>query len=145
MSQSEDTTRAADLYWIAFLLTGRPDISIDIAVDSTVMQGGGTSYFTAWLRSWSRRIAIAKALVEVRDELAESAARTARARVRTDAAAPGNWTLPPNTTSSQIEAALLAIDAFPRAAVLLLMFERVHIADAATLLEADAALVRKGL
>jgi hypothetical protein len=46
-------------------------------------------------------------------------------------------------SKARIEEALLAIDVFPRAALLLLIFERVRIGDAATLLDADAALVRK--
>ena len=44
---------------------------------------------------------------------------------------------------AHIEEALLAIDAFPRAAVILLIFESVPLADAATLLDADASLIRK--
>jgi DNA-directed RNA polymerase specialized sigma24 family protein len=140
-----DTTKkdAADLYWLAFLLAGRPDVSIDIAVETAVAQQEASPFFASWMRSWSRRIVVAKALAAIRDELAESARRTELARIREWAAPARGWSLPPQTTKAQIEEALLAIDVFPRAALLLLIFERLRIADAATLLDADAALVRK--
>ena len=53
------------------------------------------------------------------------------------------WSLPASTTKTQIEQALLAVDLFPRAAVLLSIFEGMSIADAATILDADVTLVRK--
>ena len=47
-------------------------------------------------------------------------------------------------TKSDLERALLSIDLFPRAAVLLLLFEGVPLQDAAVLLDAEPDLVRKG-
>jgi DNA-directed RNA polymerase specialized sigma24 family protein len=134
---------AADLYWLTFLLTGRRDVSIDIAADAAASQDEGQPFFAAWMRAWSRRIVIAKALAAIRDELAESARRTELARVDQSAARPRDWSLSPHMNKSRIEEALLAIDVFPRAAVLLLVFEGVQIADAAALLDRDATLVRK--
>jgi DNA-directed RNA polymerase specialized sigma24 family protein len=43
----------------------------------------------------------------------------------------------------EFERAILALDVFERCAVLLTVFERLSIADAALLLNADAALVKK--
>jgi DNA-directed RNA polymerase specialized sigma24 family protein len=149
---------AIDLYWLAFLLTGRRDVSIEIASDVTietavdtavskndtaVSRNDSNQFFEDWMRVWSRRIVIAKALEAIREELAESALRTQLPRVH-PWTAPRGWSLGPDTTKSQIEKALLSIDLFPRAAVLLLIFEGIPIADAATLLNADAALVKKG-
>ena len=85
---------------------------------------------------------IAKALAASRDELAKSARRTKLAGVPL-CAGPAARPLSPETSKADIEEALLAIDTFPRAAVVLLIFENVPIADAATLLDADASLVRK--
>ena len=51
--------------------------------------------------------------------------------------------LDPGTTKSDLERALLSIDVFPRAAVLLLIFERVPLRDVAILLDAEPDLVRK--
>jgi DNA-directed RNA polymerase specialized sigma24 family protein len=47
------------------------------------------------------------------------------------------------TTTVDLERALLAIDVFPRAALLLSIFEGVPVADAAILLDAEPQLVRK--
>lgn len=133
---------AADLYWLAFLLTRRGEISIDIAADGAVSMVNPNPFFAGWMRAWSRRIAIAKALAASRDELAKSARRTKLARVPSRAG-PAARPLSPDTSKADIEEALLAIDTFPRAAVVLLILEDVPIADAATLLDADASLVRK--
>ena len=53
---SEDGSRqAADLNWLAFLITGQRDVSIDIAADTVTAQYGGGSLFNDWMRAWSRR------------------------------------------------------------------------------------------
>lgn len=135
---------AADLYWLAFLLTGRHGVSIEVATDTAASQDDGTHFFKDWMQGWSRRLVIAKALDAIREELAESARRTKLARTHQPAALPRDWALSNDTTKAQIEEALLAIDVFPRAAFILSIFEGEHIADAATLLDADADLVRKG-
>ena len=136
---------AADLYWLVFLLTGRRDVSIDVAADTVLLQDNANPFFASWMRSWARRIAIAKALTRIREELKESARRTKSARFRKSAVAPGNWSLAADTNKARIEEALLAMDVFPRAAVLLSIFEGVRVADAATLLDEDVLLVRKAV
>ena len=133
---------ASDLYWPAFLLTGRVDVSIDIAADTAAGLGSSNEFFSAWMRGWSRRIVIAKALAKIGHELADSAQRVERAQIRRWEA-PRGWSLPPNTTRAQLEQALLTIDVFPRAAVILLIFEGMRIADATTLLAAKETLVKK--
>jgi DNA-directed RNA polymerase specialized sigma24 family protein len=134
--------KAPDLYWLAYLLTGREDVSIDIAAD-TASQDPPNPFFGFWMNGWSRRIVIAKALEAIRPELAESRRRTERTRVGRGTATPKDWSLRADVTKSQIEEALLAIDVFPRAAVVLSVFEGVHTPDAATLLDADVDLVKK--
>src|SRR5262249_54039765 len=128
--------------WLAFLLTGRRDLSIGIAVDTFVSQKEANRYFATWMLGWSRKIVLAKALAAIRDELAESARRMELASVNSWDGAPRDWSLGPGTTKTHVEEALLGMDVFPRAAVLL-TFEAIPIAEAATLLNADAALVRK--
>jgi hypothetical protein len=132
----------ADLYWLAFLLTGQRDVSIDIAADAAVSQDDANPFFTDWMRGWQRRLVIAKALTAIHDELADSARRTESVHGGSSGT-PRNWSLSPDTTKADLERALLAIDLFPRAALLLLVFEGVRIADAATLLDADPDLVKK--
>jgi integrase len=132
---------AADLYWLSFLLTGRRDLSIEIAADA-VAPDDSTPFFARWMRSWSRRIVLVKALAAIRTELGESADRTKVARDKQAEALPAP-AVDENFTKEEIEEALLAIDLFPRAAVVLLIFEGVRIAEAVSLLNADAELIRK--
>jgi DNA-directed RNA polymerase specialized sigma24 family protein len=134
---------AADLYWLAFLLTGRQDISIDIAADTAVSGDYASPFFADWMRGWQRRLVIGRALNAIHDELADSVRRTQLARLNVSATPPRNWSLSPDTTKADLEQALLAIDVFPRAALLLLVFEGVRMADATTLLDADPTVIRK--
>jgi len=143
---------AADLFWLAFLLTGRQDVSIDIASDIAVSGGDASPFFADWMRGWQRRLVVAGALTAIHENLADSARRTQVARFKGSgncgvghggSATSHNWSLSPDTTKADLERALLAIDVFPRAALLLLVFEGMQMADAATLLDADPALVRK--
>jgi DNA-directed RNA polymerase specialized sigma24 family protein len=133
---------AADLYWLAYLLTGRQDVSIEIAADAAVSADDASPFFADWMRGWQRRLVIGRALSAIHDELADSAQRTLLAHGQ-GRSAPRNWSLSSDTTKAELEEALLAIDPFPRAALLLMVFEGIRIADVATLLDAEPALVRK--
>jgi DNA-directed RNA polymerase specialized sigma24 family protein len=133
---------AVDLYWLAFLLTGRQDTSIDIAADAAASWDYANQFFEDWMRNWQRRLVMAKALGAIHEELADSARRTKIAHAGSSGT-PRNWSLGPDTTKDDLERALLAIDLFPRAALLLLVFERLRIADAAILLDADQDLLKK--
>jgi hypothetical protein len=138
-----DTKKAAvDLYWLAFLLTGRQDISIDIAADAAASWDYANPFFEDWMRDWQRRLVVAKALGAIHDELADSVRRMKIAHAGSSGT-PRDWSLGPNTTKADLERALLAIDLFPRAALLLLVFERLRIADAAILLDADPEVLKK--
>ncbi len=135
--------READLHWLAFLLTGRRGLSIDMAPESAAPEGGASLTFSTWMVTWSRRVVISKALATIRDEVAASVLRTKSKRLRKPALPGRDWELGPDTTRVDLERALLAIDVFPRAALLLSVFERVPVADAAILLDAELELVRK--
>jgi hypothetical protein len=139
---------AADLWWLAFLLTGRQDLSIEIASDAAVSAADYASpFFADWMWGWQRRLVIGRALTAIHDELTESARLTQIARVHGlaggSAALKRNWSLSPDTTQADLQEALLSIDLFPRAALLLLVFEGIRMADAVILLDADPALIRK--
>jgi DNA-directed RNA polymerase specialized sigma24 family protein len=138
---------AADLYWLAFLLTERQDLSIDSAADTAVSDDDASPFFAGWMRGWQRRLVIGRALSEIHDKLADSVRRAQLARVDCSAsgsAAPQrNWSLSPDTTKADLQQALLSIDLFPRAVLLLLVFEGIRMADAAVLLDAEPALIRK--
>jgi DNA-directed RNA polymerase specialized sigma24 family protein len=133
----------AGLYWLLFLLTGHRGTSADVTLEALDSQDGASSFFSSWMLAWSRRVAIAKALAAIREELAASARRTATKRAEKAALPPRNWALDRDTTRARIESALLAIDVFPRCAVLLTVFEGVPLEDAAVLLDVGRDLVRK--
>jgi DNA-directed RNA polymerase specialized sigma24 family protein len=107
-----------------------------------VSEDYASPFFGEWMRGWQRRLVIGRALSAVHDELAESARRTQLAHVH-GSTAVHNWSLSPETTKADLQQALLPIDLFPRAALLLLVFEGMRMADAAILLDADPALIRK--
>ena len=144
MKKLEQTKQGAvDLHWLATLLTGRREIAGGVtmqAVDHPAYDSN--PYFSTWMVAWSRRLVIARALIAVREDLAASARRTALRR-EGPALPPRPWGLDRRTPKSDVERALLSMDLFPRAAVLLLVFERVPLKDAAILLDADPELVRK--
>jgi len=134
--------RRPELYWLAFLLTGHRERSVDAVTEALDFADGANPFFRNWMVAWARRLVIAKALLAIREELAASIRRP---DWLTEAYAlpPGSWSLAANTTKLRLEDALLAIDVFPRCALLLMVFERVWLEDAATLLNSDPDLVRK--
>ena len=137
-------TQAVDFHWLAFLLTDSHESSIEVVAEVLDLADDSNAYFSKWMLSWSRRLVIAKALTKVRDELAASARRTAAARSgRLTLPAPGDWSLDPGTSKAELQDALVATDIFPRAAVLLSMFEGMSVEDTAILLDADPDLVKK--
>jgi len=132
----------ANLYWLAFLLTGNPGLSVDVTLEAVASQDDANPFFSSWMLAWSRRVFIAKALAGIRDELARSARRIASKRAERVALPPRNWTLNRDTTKVQLESALLSIDVFPRCALLLSVFEGMSLEDVGILLNSERALVR---
>ena len=132
----------SELYWLALLLTGDREWSIQAFTKALDLEHEGNA---ADLVSEVRRLVILASLDAIRAELRESALRTERspAQDSSDLAALASH---PNHrrrwTRSNFEQAVLAIDAFPRCALLLTVFEKLPIEDAALLLNADEALVR---
>jgi hypothetical protein len=131
----EQTGQAvANLHWLATLLTGHCEIAAGVTVEAIACGGDPDAL--------SRKGFIAKALAAVREDLAASAQRTALLWQEDFAPPPQSWALERKTTRSDLEQALLSIEMFPRAAALLLLFERVPLNDAAILLDSEPGLVR---
>jgi hypothetical protein len=107
------------IYRLAFLLTGHREPSFDLTVDALDFQDESNPFFSTWMLAWSRRVFIAKALAAIRDELDRDMAKVG------------------------LESALLAIDVFPRCALLLSVFEGMPLEDVAILLDGEMDLVRK--
>jgi hypothetical protein len=139
--------QAANLYWLAFLLTGNRQASVDATVDALDSQDANP-FFLGWMLAWARKVVIAKALAAIRQELVDSAKRIALARncgaaLLPRPALPRHWSLAPGADRRDLEQALLAMDAFPRCVLLLLIFEKLSEDDVVVLLDADRELVRK--
>jgi hypothetical protein len=134
---------AADLYWLAFLLTGEPGVSVLAAAETINREVPDARFFSAWMLAWSRKVVIARALASVRDKLAASALRTESLRIENTAPAPRTWRLDSNTSKVELERALLAIDIFPRCALVLSIFEKLSVDDVAILLDCSSSLFRK--
>ena len=145
MALPQTEQNVADLHWLAALLTGSHEVAADVTLQAIAPADGADPFFVTWMHAWARRLVIAKALMAVRGELAESARRTALRRTESSPLPPRTWSLGRETSKSDLERALLAIDLFPRAAVLLLAYEHVPLQDAATLLDAEPDLVRTAL
>ena len=135
----------ADLHWLATLLTGCRETATEVTFQALEPPDDADPFFSNWMRSWSRRNVIARALAAVREDLARSARWMGARPVENCEFPPQSWALEQVTTRSDLERALLPIEAFPRASVLLLLFERVPLEDAAVLLDAEPDLVRKAL
>jgi hypothetical protein len=133
---------AADLYWLAFLLTGHSQLSVDLTLEALDFGSAGKSVLSLLARS--RRAVIAKALAAMRDELTASACRMRSPHHETAIIPDRTWSLDPSTTKVQLEHALLAIDMFPRCAVLLTVFEGMRPDEAAALLDSEPDLVQEG-
>jgi len=128
-----------DIYKLAYFLTGKCEAGLDATLEA--IDSGG-DFFSGWMTAWSRRVVISKALAGMRDELSSSARQTSLMRSRTDLPAR-DWALSSGTTAAEFARAMLAIDLFPRCTLVLSIFERMSVEDAATLLDATPELVRK--
>ena len=130
----------ADLYWVAFLLTGCADRSADVVLNEL----DKNSIILPSTLPVLRKAVIRGALATMCDELISSAARMEVWPTEHLPLPPFNWSLDPNTSKSQVENALRAIEVFPRCALLLTVFEGFKLCDAAVLLNADPELVMRG-
>ena len=145
MQTTLTTQYTADLHWLAFLLTGRRDQSIDLAVETVAEFHTAQPFFTAWMEAWSRRVVIAKALAGIRDELAASVHRTGVKRVHGPDLRPRDWRIREGAAKSELETALLAIYYFSLSFFVLSVFEGVPAPDCAVILDATPALVKRAL
>jgi hypothetical protein len=133
----------SELLWLAFLLTGDHEMSLDVVVSAMDLSDAGNPFFRNWMISWSRKLVSAKALGTLELQMAESVQRTRERRCPRQSNIPDRkWSLDNDADKAQLERALLQIDLFPRCAILLTVFEKVSIEDASSLLNADREIVK---
>src|SRR5579864_4731944 len=144
----------SELCWLAFLITGDWQLSVEAVADVLVEAVAGVPNLERednqispeWSLRRARRLVSAASVAAIRRDLLEPA-RRAEPAVGTD---PTELTVPlarmrtggSPPTWAELERSLLAIDAFPRCAVILTVLEGLPIEDAVLLLNADEGLVR---
>jgi hypothetical protein len=133
---------SSELYALAFLLTGNADRSIEAFGRALDVEEEENPAFGEFMNSWARKLVIVEALGAIKVDLRTSKQRVAR-MAEEDIATNPKWHRRPYIGREEFEEAVIAIDAFPRCAMLLTIFEGMSIQAASVLLHADDALTRK--
>jgi hypothetical protein len=134
---------AADLYWIAFLLTARPELSLSVTIDAINSENGLECMCSPQTLGRLRKMVIIGALDAMHCEIDESAAQMAVQESHEHFIPISAWSLDLNIGKAQVEEALVPIETFPRCALLLTVFEGVQLEDAAALLHSDRELISR--
>ena len=133
--------QSSELYSLAFLLTGSADRGVE-AFNRALDFDEDNPAFGEFMSSWARKLVIAEALGTIKTELRASSKRVARA-AEDEPAGDRKWQRRPYIGQEEFEEAVIAIDALPRCAMLLTIFEGMSIKAASVLLTQEEALTRK--
>jgi hypothetical protein len=131
----------SELYSLAFLLTANADRSVD-AFSRALDREEENPVFGNFMSAWARKLIAVEALGTIKTELKVSAQKVAR-MADDEIASDPKWKRRPYISQEEFEEAVVAIDAFPRCAMLLTIFEGMSIQAAAALLNEDKALTLK--
>ncbi len=134
----------SNLYWIAFLLTARSELSLSVLLE--VLDSEDLSEFMSSPQTLAhvRKRVVARALAAIREEVTASAQQTAARLLNRTVLPVANWPIGPHISRDQLEEALLAIEDFPRCALLLTVFEGISVDEAAELLHRDGEMILCG-
>ena len=138
----------SSLCWLAFLVTENWRLSVEVVSSVLDPDDLYESFLRQGMILTSRRCVAAAAISRIRAELPASAHRTARAAAMGCALSKpfsADSSAGLRLTKPALQQGLLAIDIFPRCALLLIVFEGLSIGEAALLLEENEALVRNAL
>ncbi len=130
---------SSELYQLAFLLTGNEDRSVEAFNSALDFDEDENPVFGGFMNAWARKLVVVKALGTIEKDLRASKQRAARAGGG-EPARKGTWKRRGHIGREEFEQAVISIDAFPRCAMLLTIFEGMTVADAASLLDAGEAL-----
>jgi hypothetical protein len=131
--------RCPELYSLAFLLTGSTHRSLQAVNLALDYHEEHTTLFGSARNALARQLIIVEALDMMEMELQASRQRVARLTAGERRASKA-WKRRPPVARDEFEKGVLAIDAFPRCAMLLTVFEGLSLRTAASLLTADRAL-----
>ena len=131
---------STELYQLAFLLTGNSDRGIQ-AFNSALDfdEEDANPVFGGFMNQWARKLIVVEALGTIEKELRASKQRVARIAA-SEVSGDAKWKRRADIDREEFEQAVLSIDAFPRCAMLLTIFEGMSIADASVLLHAPESL-----
>lgn len=145
MSIVEDVYgRASSLYWLAFLLTARSELSLNVTVEVLESENGFELMFSPRTLPQVRRRVITRALAAIQEEVTAGAEQIELQPSDQIALPFANWSVIPFISQTQFEETVLAIEVFSRCALLLTVFEALHVDDVAELLHVDREMVRYG-
>ena len=142
MRKEQDAGRMVDLYWLGYLLTGDRERAVRTVIEVLDLHDAANPFFQSWMVQWSRKIFISKVIGRMVPETGPSALRTQLKRLQASTKGLGQPNLGPGAGKAELERALLAIEPFPRCAVVLSVFEKLAIPDVATLLNSDCESVK---
>ena len=132
----------AELYWLAFLLTGDRERSVQ-AYTGALNSDAPAPALQKFMLSWARRLVIVAALGTIRRQLHASALRI---RPATKGELAGVSALAAadlaHLTKRDLEEALLAMEIFQRCVIILTILERLPVSEAAALLGSDEDSVK---
>ena len=134
--------QVAELYWLGYLLTGDRERSIQAVVHTLDNSQAGEPLCGNRMLAWFRRMFIAKALGS-----APGPTSTAELGTRLGCLQHGERRCLPRSMQSpagkpELARALLAIDLFPRRALVLRVFEKLAFEEIGILLKADRESVK---
>ena len=139
--------QAAQLYWLAYLLTGDRACSVEAAIEALNTDDAANPFFGDWMVVWAKKLVIGRALSAVSDEMRASVLRTEQRRFdysnEVESIPLSAWNPDTDAPSLQLQNALRAIDLFPRCVLLLMVFEKLSADDTVILLNADKDLVMR--
>jgi hypothetical protein len=151
-TQNTNATGNADikqghrLLSLFFLLTGGKDLRIEAATKAEDADDSTSPFFDFWMTAWARKLVIARALQSVQPQISVSIDRykqlSGSTSIRARSLPSPCWSAAQEVTRAHLQRALLAIDVFPRCALILLVFEGMPIDDVALLLRADKKLIK---
>jgi hypothetical protein len=133
--------KSSELYSLAFLITGNMDRSVE-AFNRALDFDEDNPTFDKFMNAWARKLVIVEALATIKTELRISKQRVARA-AEDELSSDARLKRRPYIGREEFEEAVVAIDAFPRCAMLLTIFEGMTTKAASALLNEDEPLTRK--
>jgi DNA-directed RNA polymerase specialized sigma24 family protein len=142
MEQQQHLHQGAEtLYWLALLITGDADASVDLAAEAMAFQNHNSDLFSGPTPAGARRLLIGGALSTIRRDLAASARCVAKRRWKDPDFAAASGNLAREMTKADLEHVLLAMDILPRCALLLCVFEGLSQSEVAELTDIEPSLI----